>query len=60
MFANNVIKNMKFIAAIIRINERNMNHRKSNVGHVSKRFILVTNCILTPLKIGATQKQSQQ
>ena len=60
MFANNVTKSMKFIAAIIRINEQNMNHRKSNVGHVSKRFILVTNCILMHLKIGATQNPSQQ
>ena len=60
MFANNVTKSMKFIAAIIRINEQNMNHRKSNVGHVSKRFTLVTNYILMPLKIGAVQKPSQQ
>ena len=50
---------MIFIRAIIRTNERNINHRKSNAGHVTKRFILLTNCILMPLKIGA-KKQSQQ
>ena len=49
---------MKFIAAIIRTNERNINHRKSNAGHVTKRSIQQTNCILMHLKIA--QKPSQQ
>ncbi len=60
MFANNVIRNMKFIAAIIRISERNIKSQKLNVPSVTKRSILLTNFTVMPLKIGAIQKQSQQ
>ena len=60
MFANNVIKNMKFIAAIIRISERNIKSQKLNVPSVTNRSILLTNFTVMPLKIGAVQKPSQQ
>ena len=60
MFANNVIRNMKFIAAIIRISERNIKSQKLNVPSVTKRSILLTNFTVIFLKIGAVQKPSQQ
>ena len=60
MFANNVIRNMKFIAAIIRISERNIKSQKLNVLSVTKRSILLTNFTAIALRIGAVQKPSQQ
>ena len=57
MFANNVIRNMKFIAAIIRISERNIKSQKLNVPSVTKRSILLTNFTVIFSKIGAEPSQ---